>query len=335
MGIGAICLLLSAVLSLQITISDSRLSDTDRMASITAVWYQNHHVLINVLHDIGFAALIALLIFILVERASRLEQRHSADDFIHRISTNVLEAAYGIKSDPDIVRHVITNILAAPVIRSGMRQTFTLESFPTDKAIAGYIIMRVASFYELKNVSGGTVEWPIRVFLPKTKYPELDELVYVVACSIDERALNQGEINDALKVNENYEKCYSWDCTMSADKTANVAITYQVVKEISDNESWTTLLTTRNSEVVIDNRIPGIYWSLNPRTSARIIPVDAPTRRPWGEVRILFRIVDPMLAHQGFTIWWQPQPVSIQVDGAALEAIGPSVSDESDDKHRP
>jgi hypothetical protein len=308
-GIGVFCLLASAVLSLQTTISDARLSDAERLAAFSSVWYENRHVLINILHEIGFASLIALLIFILVERAAKLEQHRSADELLRRVSQNVLEASFGIRANPDIVRHVITHILAAPVIRTGMRQTFTLEALPTElSGLQNYIVMRVASSYEIENVSGGTIQWPVRVLLPKTRYSDLDELVCVTACSIAEKGMTQGEIQAGYDESENWEKRYSWVWTLEKNQSLNIAINYQAVKEISDNEAWTNLLNTQNMEVVVDNRIPGLYWSLTPRTSAKIIPVDAPTARPWGEGRILFRVVEPMLAYQGFTIWWQPPP---------------------------
>jgi hypothetical protein len=162
------------------------------------VWYHNWHVLIDVLHEIGFAALIALLILNLVERVSKLEQSRSADALLLRVSQNVLEASYGIGMKTEIVRHVIRHILAVPVIRTQMRQTFVLENVSLeDKNLTDYIILKVTSSYKLLNVSGGTVQWPIQVILPKTKYANLNTFAIVMACAIADTAMNKDQIQAA------------------------------------------------------------------------------------------------------------------------------------------
>jgi hypothetical protein len=297
-----------AVLNLSSNLEEVALSAGDRLALYSVVWYKNPHVLIDVLHEIGFAALIALLIFVLVERASKLEQENSANIFMQRISRGVLEAAYGIRTNPGIVRHVITNVLATPILRTDMRQTLTLDAIKDDggDAMRDHLLLRVTSGYEIQNVSGGVVDWPITIALPRINSEKFNKLMSVTFCSIGGQRLTQSEIDAAEEQGVNWEKRFRWVRQIESNSSLSIDMHYDLVKEISDNEPWTSLLTTEKMEVVVDNRLSDVYWSLTPRTSAKIVVVDAPNVIPWGKCKVTFRTTDPLLAFQGYTVWWRP-----------------------------
>jgi hypothetical protein len=308
LGVGLLCLFISTVVSLSTQIHAEHLSESEQIQRLTAVWYANVQVWIEISREIGFASLIALLIFILVDRASKLEQRRSADSLMTRVAQNMLEAAYGVQTSPSIVKHVISEILTAPMIRKNMIQLYTIQSLPNSYSSYSdnYIVLEISSSYQLVNVSAGSVEWPIQIYLPRPRLRALDSLVAVTSCSIGGKVLSEEEIRQGQGVEQPSERHYIWNQQIEKDGLCRVDLSYRVVKEISDNEIWTSLLTTEGLDVVIDNRIPEIYWSFTPRTTSKIVQIGGDRQEPWRDCRITFRATDPLLAFQALTIWWRP-----------------------------
>lgn len=305
---GSLCLVFSAILSRNDELYVLTLPESERLPHFYTPWYRTAGVWAEVLHDIGFACLIALLILILVERATRIEQRRSADELLRQVTRNMLEASYGVNIGPSIVKHVIAKILTAPIIRTNLMVTYTLQNLPHQREVeeSKYITLDVLLSYQLTNVSAGPVEWPIQIFLPRPNVSKLDELVMVDSCSFDGTQLSVAEISSACSEDEPWERHYRWTRSIERGERLRVDLSYSVIKEISDNEIWTSLLTTEGIDFIVENRIKEIEWSISPRTSSRIIQVGGARSKPWRDCRIVFRATDPLIANEAITVFWRP-----------------------------
>jgi len=278
-------------------------------------WYNDHHVYLSVLHEFGFALLIAFLLVVFVESSSKAELHWTVQKHMLNVSRNALEAAYGTTTSPVIVRHALCNILAVPVTRTTMKATFILENIPADSICSEkFILLTVQLEYEISNLSGGATSWPVRVRIPKAGESSQDDLARILFCAIG------NEIQEAPRAEDKrWYYLYTWECKLFEGERKQIFIDYQVAKKRSDIETWMNLLTTENMRIVVENRIDDICWDFLSHTSAEVTPINAIKEGPWKKGRTSFNIADPMLPYHGWILTWRPISMAEGMQAAVVE----------------
>jgi len=104
------------------------------------------------------------------------------------------------------------------------------------------------------------------------------------------------------------------DCS---GRAAPVDMNYKLIKEISDNEVWTSLYASTSIEVVVDMRLEKHEWNVDTLHSGKLIALDAPQRGPYRARRIVFRSEQAILPYQGVLLWWRPDREPERKDSVA------------------
>ncbi len=241
---------------------------------------------------------------------------------MQKISKNVIAATFGLQIPNRIVNNVIYSVLSSKIIRSRMKVTFILLDIPEEVEIKHGIpkgkfrILQMQSDSEMTNVSATAIDHPIRLFVPIID-STLNHLVGLRSGSIGSEKLSEALIRQGSEAipDTAYEKRYEWSRRIAPMETIRVAFNYQLLKEISDNEVWTSLLPTENLEVTVDIQCNDVEWGLDARCMGQFRPAYDPLNEvfdvdpdsaPKRSGRFRFTPIDTLLPYQGMTLWWRP-----------------------------
>ena len=296
-------------------------------------WYQHLHTWAAFSRELGFAFFIAMIIIIFVEKRSRDEQQEITRNNIDSVSDNVLKAVLGINMPRGIVRQVIGTILSTPIIRHDVRLTFTLENLPEEFGVMcdRCVLLRVENTYELENVTGNTVDWAIRLVHPMAPFPEPDiqALAKVENVSFEDSPLPLDEVEKGLTSNAGHVKRYEWLRSLNPGTRSRVSTSYTLIKEVSDNELWTSLLSSTSLEVTVDVRVADCLWDLGSRHAGIIKALGPSQQGPYTERKITFRCEQAVLPHQGVIFWWRPVRKVVTPGGISLTRDKEQAADKS------
>lgn len=113
------------------------------------------------------------------------------------------------------------------------------------------------------------------------------------------------EDGDAAAADSSYEKAYLWSRKIEPGKTLRVVFNYQLVKERSDNEVWTSLLPSEPIEVSVTQECHDLEWDVDALFTGALVPFDGLSgSRLTGKVRYNSSV--PLLPRQGVVLWWRP-----------------------------
>ena len=259
--------------------------------------------------EVGFAFLIALILGIVIERAARIAQQGSIDRAISAIAQDVLRETYAVTTPRQIVSLAISSVFEVPIIRREHKMVLTIK--PIDEIVDGETIRQkllvVESDALLENTSGRAVTHEIRLQLPTRLEEPLRDMAKLTGGLIGTRYLDEAYIKegDEGALDTVYERKYLWKCELRAGESVRVIFNYQVVKDDSDNEVWTSLLPSFGPEVVVDMQCPDLEWGLDGLFSGAFRELDGKTgARRAGRSR--FIAPAPLLPYQGLVVWWRP-----------------------------
>lgn len=277
-------------------------------------WYENWRTLGFGLRDLGFASFIALILAIVIERGTRERLQESIDQALKLVIADVTQAAFGVQQPRAIVKHVVAEVLSAPINRSNLRLQFTIKNIPEDleeeKQIekGRFRILEVRTQYDLHNASGVAVEHMVRALLPVPGLAKLRDLARVIGGKIGPDFLNDPTIKkgDEAIDDTDIDRRYAWPIRVEPGASVHVVISYQVVKEKSDNEIWTSLLPSSELEVAVVMLCDDLEWNVDPRHSGMLEPEDKAHVGPRRLGQAIFSNRAPLLPFQGVTVFWRP-----------------------------
>lgn len=276
----------------------------------------------SLMRDIGFASLIALVLGILVERVARQEQQSLIDGALKAIKENVIEAAYSINTPQSIVRLALSSVFAAPIIRENFRISYTISPYPGK---ANLVLLKIEADSTVKNVSGRTVEYDVRLYIPKRIEPDLKDASKLVGGAIGSDHMTAEVIEQGRSSTEDsdYESKFSWPRNIEAGESLRVVFGIHLVKERSDNEIWTCLIPCERLEVSAISECDDLEWNVDPLFCGELIPQDGEMVGPYGRLArpMRFDSTAPLLPHHGLVLWWRPgAPPSAPLEMSSGEA---------------
>ncbi len=272
------------------------------------LWFLKATTWIGVLREVGFASLIALILAVFIEQSSRARMEAAASKRQQEISENVFRGIFETDIPKVMVDEVVDSILKAKIIRLEHAATYVAD----DKEIEiegsrhSYVKLRIASLYTLKNVSRDEVQVPVTIMFPVHSQPVLRDLASLELISIDDHVLTTEEIQegDSALPNTEYEQRYQWFRPVASGGTLTVRSTFTLIKEISDNEVWTSLypsLTMRLSVTMNCRNMEFGADALNRGTLKKVAGQGSTGHHGWELAR-------PVLPYQGIIFWWRPKP---------------------------
>ena len=268
------------------------------------------NIIIGLTKEIGFAGLIALLLIIVVENASKKEQRKLYDEFVENVSDNVFRAILKRNVPKTIVDQTL-DILSSDLVRKNMRMNIVLHDLPDEHVEMSHAAVRmsVTIDYDIENISSKEIESDVRLILPQTRFKKLRDLVSVECVSIDSIPLEDLEVEEGSNKSQGSrtEKVCEWPFSVKAGHTININAKYQLIKEVSDNEVWTNLLPSTETHVTVDMRLKDTEWDVDALHSGNLNPIQTSKNGPFLEQEIMFRTNEAILPFQGFSLWWRPR----------------------------
>jgi hypothetical protein len=157
---------LSIIIDDHVFIYNLDLTADEQMDKLKDPWYEKMHSYAAFLREVGFASFIALIIIVLVEISNRREQVETTKVMLKEISNSVFNAVLGVSMPRSVVKQAI-GIIQWPIVRDNLRLEFRLEHCSDDEVAESWkdkcVLLHLHSTYELTNLTGSSVDYPIKV----------------------------------------------------------------------------------------------------------------------------------------------------------------------------
>ena len=322
--VGVLCVLLSYAAA--VSLDHMREHIHYPPGSDAMFWWGRIFIVIHafevVMRDAGFAFLIAFILGMLVERVARQEQAALVKNAIHQIQENVLESTYSVRTPNSIVKLILQDILSAQIVRDSYSVNYVLSPLDGQKE---FVVLKVEIDSVIRNVGTEPKLHKIRLNLPLRVDEEFRNISKLLGGTIGTESLDDKLIKDGdAKVEDSdYEHNYLWERMIDPDKTLRVMFSFNLVKEKSSNEVWTSLLPCERLEISVKSECPDIEWNVDPLFSGELNPLDGDRKGPHKSrpVPIRYSATTPLLPHQGIVLWWRKGGSDKPVEAAdAVEA---------------
>ena len=313
-----ILILLSVIFALQAELATLTAKNSDLAKELQRPAFLTLRFIADTLRELGFAAFIAWLIAITIERVARNREASSFERYRHEIATTAEQSRRDIAVDvfkaaigsfaPAVVRDIaLQTILLSLTSRANMTLSFKLmplqDSYPADLR-NHYIRFEQAFTYDVRNESSSMINHTIDVFRPKCPIDALRDEHRLCSVVISARELDDSEIKlgAAAIPDTDGETRYRWLRQLAGGETLRVSVRHVMIKEISDNEVWTSLISTVGLSLDINIEVFNLHWGVDPLFHGEIKPVG----RMAESGLTSFVIRDALLPYQGFIFWWRP-----------------------------
>jgi hypothetical protein len=295
----------------------------------------NPESLIAFCRDSAFALIIAYAVSAGIERQARATDNKNAEKKRQQIAQDVFSGVFSKFLPKEYVDCAINAALKSSVIREEMRVTFELyyltpeqiSSFPS--GCDGLIQLRSTYHSRIRNVSGSPITHPVR-YHHVNRFSLPNTLCGIQSISISKTQLTKSEIESAkLHSAESDSVSYEWPIPLGPGEDVEVCVEGIVIKEVSDNEVWGTVLPTINCEITLSNHVADLTFGFAARSYSKS------EKRLNNAKDDLFqwRMLGPMLPNETLIFWWfpsyphlRPLPSRRIVVGSELSAATPILS---------
>ena len=262
-------------------------------------------VVAELLRELGFAAAIAWVISVAIERAARERDAENAEAARKAIAVDVFKAVIGSFVPKTIRDLVLDKVLLTPVTRPTARLGLTLDELKVSgNADQRHIRLELKLEYEVKNESSAAVPYDVVVFIPKCPTKTLEAHHALRSVAIDQTALTPDQIAHGAKEipDTDGELRFKWRRTIPPQGSLSVVTRAEYVKERSDNEIWISIIPTSRFELTVNLQIANLSWGVDPHHEGELKQIGERARL--GETH--FVATSALLPYQGTLIWWRP-----------------------------
>ncbi|MGD2116936.1 MAG: hypothetical protein PVG66_01135 [Chromatiales bacterium] len=262
---------------------------------------------INLLKEIGFASLIALVLIVANEITSHNRHMASALRIQRIISNNVFKGIFGINTPESIVDEAITTVFRAPILRRDVEIQIHCQNLPSelDEYVGRHMLVEIYMTYEIENTSVSTLS----DYIPLT-YDSYEEEILDNLCGIEYAVIGDKEYSTLEEIrkclldmdqNDCLERKHLFPYRLDPNSKLHVAFRYKVIKEVGDSELWTNVYPTLGARISIEMpQDDKIYeYGVRARHRENIEPMKG-TTNTW-------HLTSPLLPFQAVSIWWRPK----------------------------
>ncbi|MEZ5782111.1 MAG: hypothetical protein R3D70_10850 [Rhizobiaceae bacterium] len=288
--------------------------------NVNKPFYLDSHFYSGLTRELGFAVIVALIVtWSLERRAKEIEIKFFRDSidrinklhesYKEEISSNVLVAALRRKI-PIEISNLIHEVMRVKFIRRKFYLKYNLTEINTaaNDISSKYISVEVTLSYTLENISENDESADIMLCIP---FPALNELsshvkireVIVGGSQLDEDLIKRGDaaIEDTLS-----EKRACWPYIVKAGESLSVSMRFQMVKERSDSDCWTSLMATTDGQCEVSVNVPNLEWAVDALHSGKLTPADGSRLSVRQGGTCVYNLEKGLLPHQGLLLWWRP-----------------------------
>ena len=276
-------------------------------------------------HEIGFALLVAVVIWSSFELFEQAKTDDEWNDRIEKIARNVFFGVFKRNFPEAFIKEANNLVLDHTFIRSGLSVTYTIsDSKYEDRAgnIQGFVRLQSVARYKVQNVGNTKAKLPIGINLPN---PLIDEMKS--CCKVQEITIKTGGreykpdltvaetlFREAIKNDHQYQIPFLLDpVELEPNAEAEVVFHYCMAKEDEDTEIFQTLYPADSAIITIMDRDPTARV-----VRARSIHMSSLENDSAAEATgtYNFKLSRYLLPHQGFVIWWKKVPPGSNPDSS-------------------
>ena len=279
-------------------------------------------------HEVGFAFLVAVIIWSVFELSTRLDDETRWHSRVQVISKNVFMAVFRRRLPDDLLSEVTVLIFDHNFIRNSVHMTYTIcdqEFLSRNGSKQWFVCLHASVRMRITNVSETKAKLPLRMYLPNPLIDEMKEFCRVKSASY---RINDVETFVDLSTAEERFRNDIKDDTKSSilfelspidvlpGVTIEVSWYYTMAKHDEDTEIFQTMVPAKHLIVTIIDTNP----------KKRIVRAESIHRselredisaRAQGTYN--FYMDGYILPYQGFSVWWKnlpppKQPAALRVD---------------------
>jgi len=281
----------------------------------------------DITHEIGFALLVAVIIWTTFEFFSRAESEDRWNKRIEQIALAVFNGVFKRNFPEAYIREANALVLDHTFIRSSMNVTYTIED-ATYQSRAGapqrFVKLYALARHSVKNVGNSAALLPIVIGLPNPLIDEMKDSCRVLGISVRVQGGAEQKI-DLTKCNEEFQNSLRDDnisrvkfeapsISLPPGHEADVTFNYVMAKEEEDTEIFQTRYPADSLTITIVDRNPELRAVRARSIHAADLEDNSPKTGQGGTYN--FRLPRYLLPHQGFVIWWKKVPPQLKGDGS-------------------
>lgn len=228
-----------------------------------------------------------------------------------QIAMNVFNALYKAQLDPAVSYEVEESVFRTEFVRARHERYMRLESIPSQP---GKLVLKSKQTFIVRNVTRDERPYVPLVYLPSLSGAAAHFSVVnrVLATSIygGQKGNAQYEIKigntpveqDRHRKLQGSEYMYTFPAVqVPALGELEILMELSLLKDLSDNEIWTSLLPTLAGEVAVVSEVPGlVIEAISLHRGSMVAVEQGPDNyRRW-------RYEKPILPYQGYVVSWRP-----------------------------
>ena len=282
------------------------------MSLLTEPTFEHSAISIRVLFssltkELGVAVLIGWVISIGIEREARRKDAKDAESRRQSIAENVVAGVFSVQYPASYVKTVVEVTLRPTVIRETYRTNYVIrylsDSEQLELGVSGarFVVFCATRSFRLRNVSA--IPFPVRSTIPVRRAIKLRNFAKLTGAVLGGVPVDPVDIESALEADDvtPEHKNYKFVRKIDPGDCLDVAFESRMIKELSDNEPWSTIYPTTQGVDFMIQVIPGMHFGLNALTASKLRKELVSEDRGTGT----WKIDGDILPNDSVIFWWR------------------------------
>ncbi|KYG24023.1 hypothetical protein SE92_30360 [Bradyrhizobium sp. AT1] len=270
-----------------------------------------------IFHEIGFALIVAVIIWFTFEFFSRSETEDHWNDRIERIARNVFFGVFRRNFPQEFIREANLLLLDHTFIRRGLHLTYTISDATCAVRGGGeerFVKVNAIARFKIENVGNDAAEFHVRIGLPNPLIDEMKEFCRVLRVVVkvegqeENLDLTDAEAKFRQDIKNDQLTAVIFDVkkiTVQPEQKIEIVFDYTMAKEQEDSEVFQTAFPTDGITLTITDKGP-TKRAVRAKTIHMAEFDDDTSAERNGTYN--FSLSRYLLPKQGFVIWWKEVP---------------------------
>jgi hypothetical protein len=268
-------------------------------------------VLREFIREIGFALVVAVIIWSVFEYFAREENEALWKQRVEEITTNVFYAMHRRNFPTNYITVANDIILKPSFIRSGWFLHYSLRdsTFKHNGTSIDFVEVTCVSHFEVTNIDENMAQFPLRVSLPNPADPSLKPKVGVSNVLVwregrrEDVALSDADVSFRKQMDDNVVNpvFHAGFIDVHPKQKIEVSVTFTLAKQFDDTELIQTLYPTDSLRITISDHGPTKRFIRARSIHPDALEIETPVHAT-GTYQA--RINRYLLPHHGFIFWW-------------------------------
>lgn len=281
---------------------------------------ENDNIFKDVLREIGFAAMVSVMMWTIFDVLRKKEEEILWNSRIEKISNNVFNSVLRKNLPKELINQAISVNLECPLLRGDFEGLYEIRDAHKGQGYDhDFLIIKSNVSFTIKNISSEKTDYQAKVSLPNQINKEMKSLIKVerIECISNGTVINldkspqdaSAEFITSLNMDGNSAIYDAGTVFLDPNQEIQVVAKYTMTKELEDTEFLHTRTPSKAMKVTIvdagDRPRKFFAKSVHKNPLADQSSDDATTK--------IYRISDYVLPYQGI-MWWWKNDVSSQAD---------------------